>query len=502
VALPAYKGSGTFTSGTGTIVPPMPTAGAAPAANDILLLVCESENQAITLSSAQGFVEVTNSPQGTGTAGTAGSTRLSVFWKRAVGSDVAPTVADSGDHTTGQIHCFSGVKTSGNPWNITAGGVDTTSDTSGSIPGATTTVNDCLVVLLCSSSADTLSTAQFGSWANADLGTVTERTDNTVAAAGLGGGHGMATGTLAVAGAYTSSSVTLATASLKGMMSVALESANPSTRVFPGLGAPAYAGLAATILVTVNLAIGLGAPVFTGLAPTVVATNNQTISAGLGAPVFSGFSPAVVVGNNQKVQPGTGAPVLAGLAPTILVTVKLPVGLGQPVFAGLAPTVAVSDNKLLAPGLEQPVFAGFAPSVVASISAEPGVGSATFAGFVPSAVLSDNQIALPGLGQPSFAGFAPVAAVGPGAGPINVATGVGAGLFTGFVPTVLGSLYRVENVHAGTCVLPVSHGASLDLPRKTGESVTDRYTAALDSETETTASDFLDASMSPGWTYS
>src|ERR1041385_2946104 len=118
MALPTYKGSGTFTSGTASITPSMPPGGAAPAANDILLLVCESENQAITLTTANGFVEITNSPQSAGTAATDPGSRLAVFWKRAVGSDAAPVVADAGDHTTGQLHCFSGCRVSGNPWDV------------------------------------------------------------------------------------------------------------------------------------------------------------------------------------------------------------------------------------------------------------------------------------------------------------------------------------------------------------------------------------------------
>jgi hypothetical protein len=656
MALPTYKGSGTFTAGVGAITPPMPTAGAAPAAGDILLLVCESENQAITLSTAAGFIECPGSPQGTGTGGTTGSTRLATFWKRAVGGDTAPTVADSGDHTTGQIHCFAGVKDApaalasdtfdradnadlgtnwsvptgsnacqivGNdvragslnvdcqeyydggitwpddqysevtvvnigsfgasgpavrlqtgtlagyfvecidantklwrndaagastqlasvaavaagsvirlavvgtglvvfddgvpiiavndsvgpatgkpgihcfasqagsgrldnwagggsiaPWNVTpVGGVDTTSDTSGSIPGTTTTAADCLIVLLCSTSNNATSTTNFSGWSNANLANVTERTDNSNTA-GLGGGHGMATGELAAAANYGNTSVTLAASSLKGMMSIALEPSAGSGNVTasPGVGAPVFTGLAAAALLTIRIATGLGAPVLTGFAPTVAVTNNQFVTPGLGQTVFAGQSPAVVVGSAVVVQPGTAAPVLTGLAPTVLVTVKIPIGLGQPVLTGLAPTVAISDNKLVSPGLGQPVFTGLAPSVVAAVTAKPGVGDLQASGLAPSVVLSDNRIATSGLGQVSISGIAPTVLVGTGQAALAT-PGVGHWTFTGFLPYVEGSLLLAPSLHYAIIAISPAHYASVAIDSLQGTSVMDDYRA-------------------------
>lgn len=220
-AAPAYRASGTFTDGTGAITPPYP---ASMVANDVCLLAVESENQAISLTTANGFVEVpTWSPQFAGTADTNPASRLALFWKRTVGGDAAPVVADSGDHTTGQIHCFSGVTTSGDPWDIGAGGNDGgANDTTGTIPGATTTVDDTLVVLITTTSRNFTSTTECSAWTNADLTSLTEWTDNTNTA-GLGGGHCMATGIKGSAGAYTTTTVTLANTSYKGAISLALK---------------------------------------------------------------------------------------------------------------------------------------------------------------------------------------------------------------------------------------------------------------------------------------
>ncbi len=193
-------------------------------ANDVCLLAVESENEAISLTTANGFVQVpTWSPQFAGTAATNPGSRLALFWKRTVGGDAAPVVADSGNHTTGQIHCFSGVTTIGNPWDTGAGGNDGgANDTTGTIPGSTTTVNDTLVVLITSTSFNGTSTAQCSGWTNADLTSLTERTDNTNTI-NLGGGHCLATGAKASAGSYTTTTVTLAQTTYKGAISLALK---------------------------------------------------------------------------------------------------------------------------------------------------------------------------------------------------------------------------------------------------------------------------------------
>jgi hypothetical protein len=115
-----------------------------------------------------------------------------------------------------------GAVSSGNPWNITAGGVDATSDTSASIPGATTTVANTLVVVATAGSLpDASGTAQFSAWTNANLTSLTERTDNSVSS-GNGGSLGIATGFKATAGAYGNTAATHANSAVKGMISIAI----------------------------------------------------------------------------------------------------------------------------------------------------------------------------------------------------------------------------------------------------------------------------------------
>jgi T5SS/PEP-CTERM-associated repeat protein len=221
-ATPTFVAAGSVASGTGAITPALPSGIAA---NDILLLFLETANEAISISNQNGgtWAAVTNSPQGTGTAGGTSATRLTVFWSRYNGTQGAPTTSDSGNHQLGRMIAVRGAVTSGNPWDVTAGGVEATADTSGSIPGATTTVGNTLVVTaIAASLPDSSSTARFSAWTNANLTSLTERTDNSVSA-GNGGGLGVATGIKATAGAYGNTAVTLATAASKGMMSIAVK---------------------------------------------------------------------------------------------------------------------------------------------------------------------------------------------------------------------------------------------------------------------------------------
>ena len=197
---PTFVAAGTVASGTGAITPALP---AGLQANDILLLFVETANQAISITNQNGgtWTQVTGSPQGTGTAGGTAATCLTAFWSRYNGTQGAPTTSDSGNHQLGRIIAIRGATTSGNPWDVTAGGVEATADTSGSIPGATTTVaNTLVVVAIATSLPDASGTANFSGWTNANLSSLTERTDNTVTA-GNGGGLGIATGGKATAGA-------------------------------------------------------------------------------------------------------------------------------------------------------------------------------------------------------------------------------------------------------------------------------------------------------------
>src|SRR6185503_19716636 len=202
---------GTSAKGTGAIAPGLP---AGTAVDDILVMVVESGVGSLTVS---GWTEATNSPQSDATD----ATQLSVFWRRATGTD-ATTTSIPTNHAIGRIIGFTGCVTQGNPFNVTAGGTEATSDTSGSIPSATTTIADTMVVLAWCSTQDANSTnTEFSSLTNSNLASLTEQVDNG-AADGAGGAIGAGTGTWATVGDYGTSTVTYANASRKGLWSGAL----------------------------------------------------------------------------------------------------------------------------------------------------------------------------------------------------------------------------------------------------------------------------------------
>ncbi len=215
--MPYFVAAGVKAEGTGAIIPALPLGLQL---NDIMLLFVETANEAV--STPATWTIVADSPQGTGTAAGVAATRLSVFWKRATATEVAPTVADPGDHAIGQILAFRGCIDSGNPWDVTSGNTGASS-TSVSIPGDTTTVVNCLVVLAVSNITDT-ATPQTSGYVNTDLANLTERTDiNTIS--GNGGGFAVVTGEKAAIGAYAATTATLANASEQGRISIALKPA-------------------------------------------------------------------------------------------------------------------------------------------------------------------------------------------------------------------------------------------------------------------------------------
>lgn len=182
--------------------------------NDIALLVCESNTaEAVSLTTANGFVEVTNSPQDVA------STRLTVFWCRATSASMAaPITNDPGDHINTHMYLIRGCHNSGNPWNVTAGDTGASS-TSVTIPQVTTTVNRCLILWICSIGTD-LSSDEFSAWANTGS-TRFEELDAINTTAGNGGGHGIAYGYKATAGATGTATATLVTASGQGRLTIA-----------------------------------------------------------------------------------------------------------------------------------------------------------------------------------------------------------------------------------------------------------------------------------------
>jgi hypothetical protein len=249
--LPYFVAAGAVAEGTGNVTPGLP---ADLKAKDIMWMWVQSANESVPTPSGWGVP--TTSPQGTGTAAAAGSVRLSAFWKRAAAIETAPTVTDPGNHVIAQIVSIRGCVDTGDPWDGTPAGDTAASNSAVSIPGATTGVDNCLILQAVAHATDT-ATPQASAYTNADLANLTERTDVSTTQ-GVGGGFAVVTGEKAVAGAYGATTATLATASAQGRLSFALKPAtitwaasigsiNATSGVWT---APALAGDTARITVT------------------------------------------------------------------------------------------------------------------------------------------------------------------------------------------------------------------------------------------------------------
>lgn len=176
------------------------------AANDILVLCLQSSNET-NIAAPSGYTQL--GPQnGIGAPATAGSTKLSIFWKRDGGSESAPTLTDSGDHTYGVMFAVRGCPDTGDPFCLGGQAFKFSTSTTGTSDNATTVMDNCLVVSIFAHAIDS-ATAQGSSPTNADLTSVTENFDGATTD-GTGGGIYVMSGVKALRGSLSASTVTWA----------------------------------------------------------------------------------------------------------------------------------------------------------------------------------------------------------------------------------------------------------------------------------------------------
>lgn len=220
-SLPTFVAAGAVASNAAAISPGLP---AGLRWGDLLILACETENEAISIANANGGTwTAVNTPVGTGVASAADAARITVFWSRYNVSQGAPTTSDSGDHQLCRMIAVRGAQLTGNPIHVVATeSTEATSDTSWVFPGATSTIPNTLVVVTGAGSLpDAAGTAEFGTPTNTDLSQLTERTDNSVTA-GTGGSLYIATANKLTAGTWGNTTLTSANNASKAMISFAI----------------------------------------------------------------------------------------------------------------------------------------------------------------------------------------------------------------------------------------------------------------------------------------
>lgn len=384
-APPTFQAAGAVVSGQNAVSPAWP----AHAIDDIALLLVQTANQAVTLSTPAGFVQVASSPQGTGTAGGTSATRLTVFWARATSTTMAtPTVADSGNNQVAQIITFRGVFGTGNPWDVTAGNVLTPASTAFSIPGATTTVANTLVVAMVANATDT-TTAQTSGWTNANLSGLTEIADAN-RSSGNGGGFGAAAGVKATAGAYGNTTGSLATSSVQGRISIALR---PKTTTLGDGANPGNATIAPSAAMTdldaFTLQTSNGTDSVTALTVTLTGANafealsEVRITSSDGATTYF-TAVANPASNTVSFSGGTSIPVTSTattfkvrITPKTHANMPAPPGLSYAI-GGTVTAFTVTNEKLGSDGASATVTVdNLSPAGATSVSGSAGNAQTT-----------------------------------------------------------------------------------------------------------------------------
>lgn len=201
--LPTIVSVGTQFSGTGV---PTATLPGTHATGDILVLCIQQSNEADYAAPA-GYTRL--GPQnGVNTAAAAGATKLCIFWKRDGGSEVAPTLTDSGDHTFGVMFAVRGCPTSGDPFRMFGQAWKFTASTTGTGDVGTTRTANSLVVTIFAHAVDSAS-AQASAPTNASLANVTEQFDGSTTD-GTGGGLVVVSGEAATPGPVVATTLTWA----------------------------------------------------------------------------------------------------------------------------------------------------------------------------------------------------------------------------------------------------------------------------------------------------
>lgn len=259
---------------------PLPgTASGTYTTDDLLLMVVQNSNNP-SVGSANSFIYgykgVPKNPQFTGTANSAGSTRMTAYWKFATsGAETTPTWNDQGDHQIAQMFALRGVDKTA-PFDCWAGGSNA-STANHTIPGVTTRSSNILSLMMMSHAISSIS-GQLSSSSNSNLTTLLEVADSS-SADGNGGGFTVLAGTMVAAGATGNTSVSLAAASVMSYIHLGLRPiGSPSlSGSSPGSGTLAAEDVEFTLNAPTTIRYGSATQYFSDLFPVGVYTGGNSL---------------------------------------------------------------------------------------------------------------------------------------------------------------------------------------------------------------------------------
>ena len=490
MAAPTFVNAGTVTGSTSAVAIPLP---ASIAANDILLLWVETENQAVTVSNQNGgtWTEVTStSPQGTGTAGGPGSTRLTLFWSRYNGTQGNPTISDSGDHQRGVITAYRGVITGVDPWDVKNGDVLTSGSTSVTIPGATTTVADTMVCFGVANTTDS-STTQMSSFTNANLSSVSHRAGAN-STTGAGGGLNVGDGVKSSIGAIGNTTGTLVTSSVQGRIMIALKPAANAYTLVADAGSYAATGAVAGVLLGHLLSAAAGSYAVTG---TAAGTNlGRAIVASAGSYAQTGTDAVLTYtpSNNKLLAADPGSYSVTGTAASVLLGRKVAADPSSYAVTGSAESLI--HAKVVTAAAGSYVQTGTVASPLRGYAVSAGVGAYVLTGQDAQLVYQPATGHVLGAAPGSYALTGTAAAVLKGSAVI-----IGSGAYSVAGADV--ELTRVKvapaiAIHRATVSIPDPYRGTSSMVLRAGSSIMDTYTCDNDTGTaDSTAHTADDAPM-------
>lgn len=434
MAAPVFQAAGTAqAAGAAAITVPWP----AHAVDDIAFLVVESGTD-VGLATANGFVRIPDIPQTT----TSPITVLDVYWCRATSTSMASPVTNASiNHIYGLIVTARGAIATGDPWNVTSGGISNLNNAALSATGDTTTVADCLVFFFAARGTDDAA-AQYSGEACAGLTSLTEQHDAGTAI-GNGGGLGIWTGVIATAGAYGPLTATLAANATDAFASIALKPpVGGDATVTPAVVPTVTTVPTPTILAASNVTPTVVATVSTVPTPSVIAASNVTPV--VVATVTTVPTPTIQAG--AVVTPAVVATVTTVPTPTVAVgdTVVMP--------ATVATTTTVPTPTINAGAVVTPATVAAVTTVPNPTVAGEGIGNpATVAvvSTVPTPLIQAGAVATPAVVAATTTVPTPLVAASATVTPATVAT-------TTTVPT--------PTAQGAVTVLPVTVAAVTTVP--------------------------------------
>jgi hypothetical protein len=402
-----YISEGTAASGAAAIAVGLPTTRQT---DDLLLLVIETANQAVTLSGTDSanWLQVPSSPQGTGTAAGASATRITVFYRWVDGTEAGVTVNDSGDHQVAQTICYRGVDLT-SPFNANAGSTRTTAGTTVTFPSVTTTVDNCRVLLIeAHSLPDSNNTAIVSGHTNANLTNIIEQLDQNTNA-GNGGGFSLAEGLKATAGSTGTSTATVTTSSVGGMITLALRPAPEAQDLTPNLYTNGQTFHNPTVTAgTVTLAPDLYTNDQTFFSPDVaLVAGVQDLTPALYTNDQTFFSPTAAASYN--LTPARYDNAQTFFSPTVAATYELTPARYDNNQTFYSPTVAATYT--LTPALYSNAQTFYDPAVTTTVTLAPSLYSNDQTFY--SATVSQGAVVLaPDLYTNTQTFFSPVVSTG------------------------------------------------------------------------------------------